>query len=212
MPGTDIAYPPRPSDEALFPPDEAAHAELLGWCMSAWNAAESAKRVREDKWRKFHRVYRAWVETQEVPDWRSNLSIPYTFSIIESIVPKMVAQLPGFVCLPVGPEDVAPAKLMENRLENAADVSELYVELIKAIKTSLKFGSGILKNYFKQDIRRAYERVPKMEMVDLGGLEPVTDADGLPSTDMDGNAQMTQVENMQEQPVIDPATGQPVMT
>jgi len=109
MPGQDLEYPSNGPN--LYPKDEAAHAELLGWCNDAFTAARAAKRTKEDKWKKYHRVYRSFVERTET--WRSAVFVPYAFSSIEVIVPKMVSQLPTFVCQPVGPEDVAPAKLME---------------------------------------------------------------------------------------------------
>ena len=178
--------------------------------MNAYTAAQTHKQNREDKWRKYHRIYRAYVDRGETPDWRSNLSIPYTFSIVEAIVPKMVAQLPSFVCQPMGPEDVISAQNMEGELDRAAEVTNLYVELIRAIKSSLKFGTGILKNYYDQDIRKAWEQVPAMETVTEMVAEPVADEEGIPSLDMDGNAQMTETPVESQQPVLD-EMGQPVM-
>lgn len=206
MPGPDLEYPSVGPD--LFPVDEEAHGELLAWCLSAYTAAKGAKQSKEDKWRKYHRVYRSYIERTET--WRSAVFIPYAFSSIETIVPKMVSQLPTFVVNPVGPEDVTPAKLMEGELQRDAEESGLYVELIKVMKTSLKYGTGILKNYYRQDTARAYEQVPKMRTVTKRSPEPLLDASGQPIPDMDGNPQTHIVETQVQEPVLD-ANGAPVM-
>ena len=202
MPGPDLEYPPVGPD--LFPKNEEEHAALLGWCNDAFTAAQSAKKAKEDKWRKYHRIYRSFIERTET--WRSAVFVPYAFSSIEVIVPKMVSQLPTFVCQPVGPEDVAPAKLMEGELGRDAEQTELYVELIKAIKTSMKYGTGILKNYYKEQVSRAYEPQPKQQEVPV--QTPVVDDQGQPILDLNGQPQVET--RMELQPVMD-ANGQPVM-
>lgn len=205
MPGPDLEYPPVGPD--LFPKDESEHAQLLGWCNQAFTAAKSAKQTREDKWRKYHRVYRSYINRTQT--WRSAVFIPYTFSAIETIVPKMVSQLPTFVVTPVGPEDVTPAKLMEGELQRSAQENGFYVELIKVMKTSLKYGTGILKNYYLQKTARAYEPQPVMETVP-GQMQPVTnEANGGQMSDLQGNPMMTQGPPTQ-QPAMGP-NGQPQM-
>lgn len=202
MPGPDLEYPPTGPD--LYPKNEDEHAQLLAWCNNAYTAAKASKQSKEDKWRKYHRIYRSYIERSET--WRSAAFVPYAFSTIEVIVPKMVSQLPIFVCAPVGPEDVAPAKLMEGELQRDAEQAELYVELIKAIKTSMKYGTGILKNYYKEQTGRAYEPQPKMMEVPV--QQPVVDDMGSPILDMNGQPQIET--KMELQPVTD-AQGQPVM-
>jgi hypothetical protein len=207
MPGPEATYTPPPGTPDLYPVDETAHAELLGECMQAFTAADSARRSKEDKWRKYHRAYRNWVDrTSGASGWRSAVPIPYVFSIIENLVPRMVAQLPWFTAMPVGPEDVIPAKAMELKLRYSAERVNLHLELILAIKSALKFGTGIVKTFYAQEFSKAYEMVPMVREVLLS--EPELAPDGSPVTDMDGNTQMTQVPT--QEPVLD-EMGNPVM-
>lgn len=209
MPGYEQAYVGYGPD--LFPQSEEEHGKLLAWCQRAFTSAQSAKREKENRWRKYHRIYRSWVEEQTNPTWRNQTHIPYAFTIVESITPRLVAQLPRFICEPVGPEDVIPAKLMEGELTRAANVTSLHVDLVMVIKTGLKFGTGILKTYYQQDVRHTWEQVPVMEQVPVTTEEPL-DAAGATVVSLDGEPQMTTRTEMVEQPKIDPETGEPVMT
>lgn len=188
MPGPEaVGYLGGPD---LYPKDMNAHAEILAWALNAFTAAERHQRARHDRMRKYHRVARSYVERDPQSSWRSAVFVPYTFSVIEAITPRMVAQLPTFVCRPNGPEDVLPAKLMENELRRCAEQTNLVVELVTAVKTSLKYGTGIVKNYYHEDIRREYVEVPVMEtvmqpqaMVNTDTGEPLTDLSGAVQTE-----------------------------
>lgn len=204
MPGPEVGYLGGPD---LFPKDQAEHAEILGWALQAFTAAEAHQRSRHDRMRKYHRVSRSFIERDPQSSWRSAVFVPYTFSVIEAITPRMVAQLPTFVCRPQGPEDVIPAKLMENELRRCAEQTNLFVELIEAVKTSLKYGTGIVKNYYHEDIRKSYVLQPKMEPVPVE-VPAVNEGTGQALTDLGGRPQTTMQVEMQ--PVIGP-DGQPVM-
>ncbi|HET9672665.1 MAG TPA: hypothetical protein VFQ40_07430 [Actinomycetota bacterium] len=211
MPGPDLAY--RPEGPDLYPPDQAAHAALVAWCSDAFRAAEAAKRARETKWRKYHRIYRSYVEANQVASWRSAMFVPYTFSSIEAMVPKLVSSAPKFVCEPIGPEDVIPAKLMEQKLLAAAEQTHLRVELIKGVKTCLKYGTGIIKNFWKIDVKHRWVEQPKIQMMDVFQDMPVTDpTTGAQVTDVDGFPEVSEeLVGTEPEVVTDPETGEPVM-
>lgn len=209
MPGPDFSYPGR---QDLYPETADEHADLLGWILRAFRAAEQMKKAKEEKWGKYHQAYRSYMEQGSAAGWRSNFFVPEAFSIIEGITPKMVANLPRFVCWPVGPEDVIPARLMEEELNRDADQTNLHVELIRAIKTSLKFGTGLLKTYYYQDIRRAYEMQPVMVPREVENEVPALNPEtGEQLFDIDGTPQTTMEKFTVEEPQMDPETGEPVM-
>jgi hypothetical protein len=212
VPGADLEYPAGSEGPDLYPATQEEHQLLLAWCLDAFTAAQSAKQARETKWRKFHRIYRSYIERDQVASWRSAMFVPYTFSSIEAMVPRLVAQLPRFVCEPVGPEDVIPAKLMEDELARCAEQTHLRVELIKGVKTCLKYGTGILKNYYHEDVRYRNIQQPVMEQVPVEQDVPVTDPEtGAEVRDLDGIPEVTrEVVGYEEQPQIGP-DGQPVM-
>lgn len=210
MPGPDMAYADAGPD--LYPQSQEEHQQLLAWALDAFTSAKSAKQARETKWMKYHRVYRSYIEADQVASWRSAIFVPYAFSTIEAMVPRLVSSLPSFVCKPVGAEDVIPAKLMEDQLNRSASQTNLRVELIKAVKTCLKYGTGILKNYYYEDVKGRWIQQPKMEEVPIMVEQPVVDeTTGAQVIDLDGYPEVSEQEAGTEmQPVIGP-DGQPVM-
>ena len=196
----------------LYPQSEEEHQQLLHWALDAFTAAKSSKQSRETKWMKYHRVYRSYIEADQVASWRSAIFVPYAFSTIQAMVPKLIAQLPTFVCKPVGPEDVVPAKLMEEQLNRAAEQTNLRIELIRGVKTCLKYGTGILKNYYFEDVKHRWVEQPVMEEVPIMVEEPLTDeTTGAQVIDLDGYPEVQQVQaGMQMQPKLGP-DGEPLM-
>ena len=172
----------------LSPKNEKEHAAILGWTQQAFDAAQGARRELEDKWQRWYKLYRSHVP-QDAADWRSRLFIPEVFTTIETILPRLVAQLPRFTVNPVGPEDVEPAKVMEFLLNHSAEQSGLYVELVECYKDALMYGTGIMKVRMSGDdefVGTKYEERPVYQ--DLMEEVPVIDPDtGQPLLDLEGN-------------------------
>ena len=89
-------------------------------------------------------MYRSYVKKKGAGDWRARYWMPIAFFVIETITPRLVAQLPEPLVDAVGPEDAEPAKLMQEMIMWAAEQGDLYLELVKAIKSSLIYGIGVL--------------------------------------------------------------------
>lgn len=210
MPGDEAAYPVINGMPDLYPKDQEEHAELLGRLMVMFTAADTYRRTREDKWRRFHRLYRFFVERTNVAAWRSAVFVPYIFSVIENLMPRMAAVLPTFVCEPRGPEDVLPASAMEKKLKYSAEKTSLHLEVLSSIKCALKFGTGVLKTFYAQDTSKAYDIQPVMETVQVPVEGPQLGPDGLPIMDVDGNPMSQMGMEEQQQPAIG-QDGQPVM-
>lgn len=186
VPGIDYDSP----EEDLFPTDDSNLKALTGWATSAFKDAESARKETEDRWRKYYKMYRSWGGKRPPGDWRSRVWIPMSFYVIETIVPRLVAQLPKLTVEPIGPEDVEGAEQMEKVLDYVTKQSDLYLELVKAFKSSLIYGTGILKTCY--DEKYAVSILPEMEPV----LMPAP----LGQNDIEGNPQTTMVPTGQEQP------------
>lgn len=175
----------------LYPTDDEEYKKLLAWCNNAFTAADQAREPYAERWRRYYRMYRSYIEAKK-GDWRSRVFVPICFWIIETITPRLVAQLPKAVCNPVGPEDVVPAQKMEMLLDWATEQSGLYSELVKSFKCALKYGTGIIKTYHRTDVRRARKMqattVPIMgnrstPIIDPDTGQPMLDAAGQPIVD-----------------------------
>jgi hypothetical protein len=97
--------------------------------------------------------------------------------VVETILPRLVSQLPRFLVNPVEGSDSQPAKVMEHLMEWASANAdpELYLELVKAYKSALIYGTGIMQTFHQEKQRTkaqvTTEMVPIMETV----MEPVID-------------------------------------
>ena len=189
--------------EDLFPEDEEGQRRVTDWVDRAFRNARDSKRGHQERWDKFYKMYRSYVAKRSKGDWRSRVWIPIAFFVIETVTPRLVAQLPEFTVNPVGPEDEPGSKLMETLLEWASDKSDLYLELVKALKSSLLYGTGILKTSYLEQIRYDIRREPVM--AEQTAEMPMMDENG-PMSDIDGNPLMQQV------PMGSSPTGEMTMT
>lgn len=170
----------------LYPVNEDEHAKLVAR-MDAWFiAAHAAREPHEKQWKKYYRLYRSYVERRK-GDWKSRAFVAVVFWVVETIIPRLVAQLPRFLVNPVSEDDVETADAMERLLEWAAKRSKLFIHLVDATKSSLIYGTGILKTYQRMDVRTKRVKVPVMKDVTETVTEPQLDpTTGEPAVDMDG--------------------------
>lgn len=199
IPG-DIPQSLKGTGEDLYPEDEQEQGRITAWVQQRFIQAESARKPHEEQWLKYYKAYRSFVAPRKKGQWQSQVWMPISFYVIETILPRLAAQLPSAVVNPVGPEDVLPAKTMEEVIHWAEDKSELYVEQVKAVKSSLIYGTGILKINYEE--KKGYNIVEEPVM------EETTSDVATGQLDVDGN-QIMQTVPMPPQPVIDPETGMP---
>jgi len=119
--------------------------------------------------------------------WRSRVFVPYIFSIIEAIIPRMVASLPKISVDPVGPEDVAASKQISRVLDFSAKATDLDLELIKIYRQAAKYGTAIGKTYYER--RTAKIRTVAPPAAPLSDA-PALDANGKPMLDINGQPMM----------------------
>jgi hypothetical protein len=191
VPGPDILYDPaqygQPEDD-LYPQDKEQHDKLLQRSLELYQAADRQRKDTMLGWRKQYRLYRSWVKKNKA-DWRSRVFIPLCFYTVETVIPKVTAQLPKAIVHPVEASDDEPAKLMEEVLEWSFDQSNLARERVRAWRSAIKHGTGILKVYHDQSKRRRritedipvpiYETVPQ-PVIDPETGQPLLDPDGQP--------------------------------
>src|SRR3990172_6874972 len=100
--------------------------------------------------------------------------MPIAFYVIETIIPRLVAQLPKFTVDGVREEDEQGAEYLETLLDWASDQSDLYLELAKGLKSSLIYGTGILKTTYDEKTAYSITREPEMmeQTVEMPTGEP----------------------------------------
>jgi hypothetical protein len=168
----------------LFPKNKEEHSRLLNWALEQFSAADDARRPLQTRWERYYKLYRSWVARQD-GDWHSKVFWPIVFYVIESIIPKMVAQLPTFRVEGLEPEDDEPAKVMEKLLDWAAGRSKMYEQLVMVYKSALKYGTGIAKVRhvrITKPVVRMEEQTEQM-MMPMPVMDPDT---GAPMMGLDG--------------------------
>lgn len=185
MPGAEAAYTEAQGVADLYPTDDTELKRLISWCQNAFSAAEKGKQSYTERWDRYYRLYRSFVK-HDPTDWHSKMFVPMVFWVVETVAPRLVAQLPRFLVMPMGPEDVEPAKLMEQLMEYAANKSDLFLELVKAVKSALKYGTGLLKTFHRVDKFRARRYVPQMEPVMGPSMTAFREPGGQPMRTLDG--------------------------
>ena len=196
----DIPDSLKSESEDLYPTDEQEQAKITAWVQNRFIQAESARKPHEERWLRYYKAYRSYVAPRRPGEWRSNVWMPISFYVIETILPRLAAQLPSAVVNPVGPEDVHPAETMEELLHWAEDKSELWMEQVKSVKDSLIYGTGVMKITYGEKTGYNIREEPQMEE---STFEQPTG-----EVDMDGNP-ITQTVAAPPTPVMD-ENGQPV--
>lgn len=157
----------------LYPVDEEDIKTLTGWAKTAFDDAQKSRQELEDRWHTYYKMYRSYGGKASPGDWRSRVWIPLSFYVVETIVPRLVAQLPKLTVEPVGPEDVDGAEQMEFVLDYVTKQSDLYLELVKAFRSALIYGTGILKTTYTEEYATATvpETVPATMQQPTGQLD-----------------------------------------
>ena len=176
IPGLALDSP----SEDLFPPDEDVQRLVLAWANMAFNDADGARKELAERWMTWYKMYRSWAGKRKPGEWQSRVWIPLAFYIVETITPRLMAQLPKITVAPVGPEDSAGAKQMEYLLDYVCEQNDVYLEMVAAFKSALIYGTGILKTLYDEKYAYSLSREevmqPQTMMVDMGQL----DVDGNP--------------------------------
>lgn len=114
---------------------------------------EATKRWRqpyEDRWKKFYKIYRSFRDQTLYP-FKSSLFVPYTFSIVESVVPKMLGMI--FNTRPIISVQARQgasmdlATVMERLLEYQLDDErlEFFSKNLEFFKECAVYGTSFLK-------------------------------------------------------------------
>jgi hypothetical protein len=182
MPGDNVGYPSRPIDRKVYD-------EMFQWTNQAWRSAYDARSVYDPHWDKWYKQYRSYVPPRKKGDWRSRVFMPESFQTVETILPHLVSQLPSFMVLPFGPEDISPAKVMEQKMDHDMEASGVHTHVIDAMRNALVIGTGILKTHwdvrkeFKGAMKPAFQEIPhtqRIPLIDPDTRLPMRDDNGEP--------------------------------
>lgn len=199
---TDTPIPSEVPEDDLYPSDKQTQQKLVSLISARFHIAERHRSAYEETWTRYYKGYRNYRKRRKPGQWKANVWMPITFYAIETILPRLAASLPSAKVEGRGPEDVMPAETLEELIDWSEDKSELFIEQVKAVKSALMYGTGVLKTSVVSKKAANIIHEPMLEETSVNVATGELDVDGNP---------MMQTQQTQ-QPVIDPVTGQPMMT
>lgn len=139
--------------------------------VNAFNEANNYRQEYEEKWLRFYQLYRNYQEHKK-PNG-ANLFIPYVFSIIETLVPKIVslvfASRPYIGYLPLNRNSIERAKNMEALVDYQLVQKIRFISVATEwIKDALIYGTGIIKVGWAYEEREVVEAQPLMRLFGKG--------------------------------------------
>jgi hypothetical protein len=117
---------------------------------SLFNVIKRWRDPYESRWKRFYKLYRSYRDVQTTT-LKSNIFVPYIFSIVESIVPKMLGTIfntrPIISVMQRGEEYGGLAKLLERVLEYQLDEDqlELFSKILEFFKEAVIYGTSFAK-------------------------------------------------------------------
>ena len=142
---------------------------------------DSCKKWRqpyEDRWSKYYKLYRSYRDATQYP-FKSNIFVPYLFSIVESVVPKMLGSV--FNTRPIisvqarKGASIDLAKVLERLLEYQLDEEnlEFFNKILEFFKECAIYGTAFLKVIpkFNDDELVSFDYID-VEPIDLFNIFP----------------------------------------
>ena len=135
--------------------DNMKDADILNKVITDFETARLSRSPYEERWLRWYKLYRSYTEKK---DTGANLFIPYTFSIVETVLPRLIATIfasrPYIGVLPVNQTSVETAKMHELLLDyqltqriNTIEVASMW------IKEALMYGTSFLKTMWRYETR-----------------------------------------------------------
>lgn len=165
-------WPPKSSSDQ--PPElQEIHKKVR----QRFDDAENVQRAYRDQWDEFYGLYRNFrrlkssirqerdrdaVILQAQREWGAELFIPYCFTVIETIVPRVISNDPRMIVKPRTEATVGAASKVQE-LINAQQMDISYdLKLQSVARSGLKYGLGVGFTYWETIKKRVTRTRPRM--------------------------------------------------
>lgn len=139
-------------------------AEVMTDVVTDFNAAWKSKQSKEWLFREVYRRYRSYLEvTNETT--RSTLFIPESFTLVETVAPRMTAQKPSFKVIPRDDSTIEKADLVGKHIDYRYDKMGLQHKLKIYVKQALIYGTSHMKMGWDSDAKS-----PVAEVIDIADI------------------------------------------
>jgi hypothetical protein len=164
-----------PNIRKIYNPSEDLK-EVLKYVYTRYGEMRDERSPHEDTWEKSEKQWDAYRTIKHADDWKSNIIIPLTSSVIEAELSEIINQELKPWAIARGVEDEPKAQVMNAILNYTWDTAKSDVALLEMAKDALIYGTGIGMEYYWQQPRtiknKAGEEKKVLEFDDCY-LEPV---------------------------------------
>jgi len=140
--------------------------QALSLVVDRFDIAKKARRTFEDKWNRFYKLYRFQLNQGKQP-YQANLSIPYCFANVETILPRMVANKPKVEFQAREPQDQINTEVLRNLIEYQWGEMNMDSKMSEWVKQVLIYGTSVLKVYWRLYKNGKLYDNPEADVVDL---------------------------------------------
>lgn len=137
------------------PPDQ--DKETIKKVYDRLRAMEESREPYFKKWDGYEKQYEAYREPKDTDDWQSNIFVPITTAVIESILAEIVGKHYRPLIIEETEEYKINALVMNHAFNYTWEEARGDFELIKVIKDMLIFGTAIAEEMYYEDKRTIQE-------------------------------------------------------
>lgn len=139
---------------------KSKETKALELVKSRFNISEKYTQPYFTRFQDYYTLYRSYLQTGRLP-WRSNLFIPKTFEIVETIAPRIAQAQKTFKTLPVEGMDVDNSEAYTDLLKFQFQKTNMESIIEEWVKETLIYGTGVVKVTWGAD------DMPNPEVVDI---------------------------------------------
>ncbi len=173
--------PVAPGDTADQPPELQ---QVLVEVKQRQELASKTHRAYKDRWDKYYGLYRNFRRLKTAVssaserdrdmvlddarrEWGAELFIPYCFTTVETIVPRVLSQDPKMIVLPRSEQAQTPAQNVQDLINGQQKDISYDLKLQSVARSGLKYGLGVQKTYWENTTRKVLRQVPRRVMPGL---------------------------------------------
>lgn len=141
-------------------PKSISNQELATEIVSRYLTARTWREPLKQKWDNYYDLYRGVLDAKTKAAWQAQIFVPYVFSTIETIVPRIVAGRPKINVVPREEGDNDYARVQGHLLDYFWDQMKMDEQLPDIVRQMLIYGTSIVKLIWNKRIEEVEEEIP----------------------------------------------------
>lgn len=140
-------------------PKSVTNKELANTIVSRYTTARNWREPLKQKWDDFYDLYRGVLDSTTKSIWQANIFVPYAFSTIETIVPRLVAGRPQIDVMPREEGDTDYARVQNYLVDYQWDQCDMDRLLPDIVRQMLIYGTSVVKVYWDKKVETVEEEI-----------------------------------------------------